>query len=189
MAGTKISGIVEDVPLVPATMRHIFSVYDFGTVPNPSTTLPTVRGFFVRGYKLAAINGADDDVFSENDVRAEFQPIEIVVRDQPFVEALRSNREHDVDCTLGEIGLACNVTAALRCYDLGPMQNPFSSWSILELERGLGLRYQVIADIEELLREPIAEFGDEYAKNLQETRDRASLTAKQIEKELQKRTK
>jgi hypothetical protein len=41
----------------------------------------------------------------------------------------------------------------LRCYDLGPMQNPFSIWSILELERGLGLRYQVIADIEELLRE------------------------------------
>jgi hypothetical protein len=221
MAGTKISGIVEDVPFVPATMRHIFSVYDFGTVPNPSTTLPTVRGFFVRGYKLAAINGADDDVFSENDVRAEFQQVEIVVRDQPFVEALRSNREHDVDRTLGEIGLACNcrnqggaflspfcrmvsvianlssimqcrimiVAAVLRCYDLGPMQNPFSSWSILELERGLGLRYQVIADIEELLREPIAEFGDEYAKNLQETRDRASLTAKQIEKELQKRTK
>jgi hypothetical protein len=81
------------------------------------------------------------------------------------------------------------VTAVLRCYDLGPMQNPFFSWSILELERGLGLRYQVIADIEELLREPIAEFGDEYAKNLQETRDRASLTAKQIEKELQKRRK
>ncbi|MGA8436945.1 MAG: hypothetical protein WB714_01820 [Candidatus Sulfotelmatobacter sp.] len=69
------------------------------------------------------------------------------------------------------------------------MQNTFSSWSILELERGLGLRYQVIADIEELLREPIAEFEDEYAKNLQETRDRASLTAKQIEKEMQKRTK
>ena len=69
------------------------------------------------------------------------------------------------------------------------MQNPFSSWSTLELERGLGLRYQVIADIGELLREPIAEFEDEYAKNLQETRDRASLTAKQIEEELQNRTK
>lgn len=81
------------------------------------------------------------------------------------------------------------VTAALRCYDLGPMQNPFSTWSTLELERGLGLRYQVIADIEELLREPMAEFEDEYPKNLRETRDRASLTAKQIEEELQNRTK
>ena len=72
---------------------------------------------------------------------------------------------------------------------LGPMQNPFSSWSTLELERGLGLRYQVIADIEELLREPIAGFEDEYAKNLQETRDRASQTAKQIDEELQNRAK
>ena len=76
-----------------------------------------------------------------------------------------------------------------RCYDLGPMQNPFSGWSTLELERGLGLRYQVIADIQELLPDPMAEFGDEYARNLQETRDQASLTAKQIEEELQKRTK
>ena len=72
---------------------------------------------------------------------------------------------------------------------LGPMQNPFSSWSTLELERGLGLRYQVIADIEELLREPIAGFEDEYAKNLQETRDRASQTAKQIYEELRNRVK
>jgi hypothetical protein len=69
------------------------------------------------------------------------------------------------------------------------MKNPFSNWSILELERGLGLRYQVIADIEELLREPIADFDDDYAKNLQETRDRASLTANQIEDELRSRTK
>lgn len=69
------------------------------------------------------------------------------------------------------------------------MQNPFSSWSTLELERGLGLRYQVIADIEELLREPIAGFEDEYAKNLQETRDRASQTAKQIDEELRNRAK
>ena len=78
--------------------------------------------------------------------------------------------------------------AVLRCYHLEPMPNPFSSWSTLELERGLGLRYQVIADIQELLREPMAEFEDDYAKNLQETRDRASLTAKQIEEELQNRT-
>lgn len=69
------------------------------------------------------------------------------------------------------------------------MPNPFSRWSTLELERGLGLRYQVIADIQELLREPIVEFDDDYAKNLQETRDRASLTAKQIEEELENRTK
>jgi len=40
-----------------------------------------------------------------------------------------------------------------------------------------------------LLREPIAELEDEYAKNLQETRDRASRTAKQIEEEMQNRTK
>ena len=81
------------------------------------------------------------------------------------------------------------VTAGLRCYDLGSMKNPFSSWSTLQLERGLGLRYQVIADIEELLREPLAEFDGEYVNNLQETRDRASLTAKQIDEELQNRTK
>lgn len=52
------------------------------------------------------------------------------------------------------------VTAVLRCYDLGPMQSPFSSWSTNSSLSEDWAFDQVIADIEELLREPIAEFED-----------------------------
>ena len=74
----------------------------FGAVGNFPATLPARRPLWFGGYKLAAVNGRDGDVFPERDLRAKLQDVETLVSNQPVVSAFRSNCEHDVDCTLDE---------------------------------------------------------------------------------------
>jgi hypothetical protein len=74
-------------------------------------------------------------VTTRQDFRAKLQQVEPFVRDQPFVSTLRSNTEHEVDCTLGGMGQRVTVeTRLLR--SLTPVvsvmailrQSPLAGW-------------------------------------------------------------
>jgi len=101
MARAEVSGIVKDVPFVPTCTRQTFDIVIFGAVRNLPASLPTSRYLFASKYKWAAVNRRDGDVFPEHDIRADLQEVESLVRDQPFVETLRSEREHQIDRPMG----------------------------------------------------------------------------------------
>ena len=66
-----------------------------GAVRNLFMAMPTSRRLLVSGHKLAAVDRSDGDVFPEHDFWAKLQEVEAFVRDQPFVNALRSKGEHE----------------------------------------------------------------------------------------------
>ena len=103
MAGSKVCGSVEDIPFVPSPKRYVLSIFNLRAVGNFGPTLPTSRYLRFRRCKLAAVDGSDRDVFPEHDFRAQFQKIEIFVRDEPLLAILGTKRKHESDCTLAQI--------------------------------------------------------------------------------------
>src|SRR5205814_8073893 len=126
MAGAEVYGSVEDVPFVPSAMRYVLSIFNLRAVRNFRPTLPTSRRLLVRGHKLAAINGSDRDIFPEHDFRAQFQEVEIFVRDQPLVSTLRTNCKHQSDCTLAKSGRVKCRDRALPSINPAVAQRPIN---------------------------------------------------------------
>jgi hypothetical protein len=67
---------------------------NLGAVRNFPTTLPASHRLFFGRFKVAAINGGDGDILPEDNLRADLQEVKLLVCCQPFVETLRSHREH-----------------------------------------------------------------------------------------------
>jgi hypothetical protein len=70
-----------------------------------------------------------------------------------------------------------------------PIDRPFIDWSVEMLQQGLAVRWRIIADIEELLRDPSIADDQHTVNNFHETSRMAALSATQIEQELQRRPK
>src|SRR5215469_16597663 len=84
MAGAEVSGIVEDIPFVPAVVRYLFGILNFGAVRNSAPTLPTGRLLLLIRYEHTAVKGRDRNVFSEHNFRADLQEVELLVGNKPF---------------------------------------------------------------------------------------------------------
>src|SRR5450432_4448046 len=94
MAFAEINWVVEDIPFVPPISPYVIDVLNFGTIGDFPAGLPASRHFLSSRHKLTTVNGGDGDVFPQNDLRACLQEIELLVRDQPFVDTVGSDGEH-----------------------------------------------------------------------------------------------